>query len=92
MAYVVIFLNRMAKGSPPVFAIWQSIILLFDCHTTYQLVDERISETAIMKKILETSYRKILNPVYQYYDYQLINQVHQIKFDVLGLTHRSFNV
>ena len=37
---------------------------LFDCHGTFQSVDKKISETAIMKKVLETSYGKMLDRVY----------------------------
>ena len=52
------------QGSPSVFAIRHSVILLLDCHETSQSVDEGISKTTFIKKTLETSYEKTLNPVY----------------------------
>lgn len=38
------------------------------CFGTCQAVDEGISETTNLKKILETSYRKMLSQIYQNFD------------------------
>ena len=42
-----------------------SISIFLICYGTCQSVDEGISDKTILKKILETSYGKMLNPVYQ---------------------------
>ena len=62
---MVIFSKKILEGSPPVLVIRQSINLLCDHHGTYQSVDKGINKTTIMRKILEASYGKMLNPVYQ---------------------------
>ena len=101
MSHKMIF-YKGDRGQPSVFAIRHSVIFLFDCHGTSQSIDKGISEVMIMKKILETSYGKMLNLLYSIktdisslssnYDCQLINQVHQIKFRCTWFNESLFNI
>ena len=38
-----------------------AVLILKICYVTWQLVDEGISETTNMKKVMKTSYGKIIN-------------------------------
>ena len=61
------------------FFCFGSVSILQICYGTCQAVDEGINETTNTKKILETSYGKMLSQVYQNFGIS--------SFDILTLTN-----
>ena len=59
------FLRNLESCACLKFFCFGAVSIFRICYGTYQSVDEGISETINMKKILATSYGKVLNLVYQ---------------------------